>query len=97
MNWEGLLFLNKPQGKTSYDVVEDLKRLLKCKKIGHTGTLDPLATGLLLLCLGKAVKIAQFLQGLDKEYIAQIRLGVTTDTYDSEGKVVKTVEDNNKT
>ncbi|MCJ7508725.1 MAG: tRNA pseudouridine(55) synthase TruB, partial [candidate division Zixibacteria bacterium] len=70
-----------------------LRRLLKYKRIGHAGTLDPLASGLLLVCLGKAVKIVQFLQDLDKEYIAEIRLGIVTDTYDSEGKILKVEED----
>ena len=93
MNWDGVLPLNKPRGKTSHDVIEDLRRLLKYKRIGHAGTLDPLASGLLLVCLGEAVKVVQFLQDLDKEYVAEIRLGIVTDTYDSEGKILK-VEEN---
>lgn len=89
MNWEGLLLLNKDKGKTSHDAVEHLRKILKYRAIGHTGTLDPQATGLLLICLGKALKIAQFLQNFDKEYVAEIKLGTTTDTYDVEGKVIR--------
>lgn len=92
MNWEGLLPLNKPAGKTSHAVVEELRSTLRYRKIGHTGTLDPFATGLLLTCLGKAVKIAGFLQGLDKEYRAKIKLGTVTDTYDIDGRILRVEE-----
>ncbi len=89
MNLSGLLVVNKKAKMTSHDVVEKLRRVLKFKKIGHTGTLDPGAQGVLLACLGKATKIAKLLTEYDKEYEAVIRLGVTTDTYDGEGKVVQ--------
>jgi len=78
---------------TSHDVVENLRKILKFKKIGHAGTLDPNASGLLLACVGKATKIAQFLTEYDKEYEAVIKLGVTTDTYDQEGKIIQTKDD----
>lgn len=85
--------VNKRTQMTSHDVVEELRRMLNFKKIGHAGTLDPNASGILLACLGKATKIAQFLIEYDKEYEAVIRLGVSTDTYDQEGKVVQIKED----
>ena len=73
---------------TSHDVVMRVRRILGVKKIGHTGTLDPMATGLLPLCVGGATKIARFLEGGEKEYRATIKFGVETDSYDAEGKVV---------
>lgn len=81
--------LDKPKGITSQEAVTSIKRLLSVKKAGHTGTLDPIATGVLLVCLNEATKIARFLMGLDKEYIARIKLGEKTDTLDSEGKVIE--------
>jgi tRNA pseudouridine55 synthase len=90
MNPSGLLVVNKRTQMTSHDVVEKLRRALKLKKIGHAGTLDPNASGVLLACLGKATKIAGFLTEFDKEYKAVIKLGVATDTYDQEGKVIQT-------
>lgn len=83
--------LDKPKGVTSQEAVTSVKRLLSVKKAGHTGTLDPIATGVLLVCLNEATKIARFLMGLDKEYIARIKLGEKTDTLDSEGKVIERV------
>lgn len=82
--------LNKPSGISSQQAVTRVKRLLEVKKAGHCGTLDPLASGVLLICLDEATKIARFLTGLDKEYKARIRLGQKTDTYDSEGIVIET-------
>ena len=67
-----------------------VRRILKEKRIGHTGTLDPLATGVLVLCVGKATRIAQYLEAGEKEYQAVMRLGVTTDTLDAEGRVLET-------
>jgi tRNA pseudouridine55 synthase len=93
MSLSGLLVVNKKTKMTSHDVVERLRRVLKLKKVGHAGTLDPNASGILLACLGKATKIAGFLTGYDKEYEAMIKLGVTTDTYDQEGKILKTKDD----
>jgi tRNA pseudouridine55 synthase len=75
---------------TSHDVVASVRRILKEKRIGHTGTLDPLATGVLVLCVGKATRIAQYLEAGEKEYEAIMRLGVTTDTLDAEGSVLDT-------
>jgi len=82
--YNGLLLIDKPLGMTSHDVVQKLRRLLNQKKIGHVGTLDPLATGLLVLCLGSGGKIARFLTDYDKIYEAQIRLGIRSETYDAE-------------
>jgi tRNA pseudouridine55 synthase len=93
MSLSGLLVVNKKTKMTSHDVVEKLRRMLKLKKIGHAGTLDPNASGILLACLGKATKIAGFLTEYDKEYEAVIKLGVTTDTYDQEGKILKIKDD----
>jgi len=87
---DGVLNINKPTGMTSHDVVQLARRLLGEKRIGHTGTLDPLATGVLVLCIGKATRIAQYLEAGDKEYRAIMRLGVTTDTLDAEGRVLET-------
>lgn len=83
---DGLLVIDKPAGMTSHDVVSGARRILKERRIGHTGTLDPFATGLLLVLIGKATRLAQFLSGVDKEYDAIIRLGYATDTGDRTGK-----------
>jgi len=88
----GVLVINKPQNWTSHDVVNKARGLLQEKKIGHTGTLDPLATGVLVLCIGKATKIVRYLEADDKEYIAELKLGVTTDTLDSTGSIRETLE-----
>ncbi|MBI3597599.1 MAG: tRNA pseudouridine(55) synthase TruB [Nitrospirae bacterium] len=92
---DGFLNINKPAGWTSHDVVARLRSVLKIQKIGHTGTLDPAATGVLPICLGKATKLARFLTETDKEYRAVMRLGETTDTQDATGKVLsrRAVED----
>lgn len=86
----GLLLVDKPQGVTSHDVVARARRLLGTRKVGHAGTLDPMATGLLLLGVDSATRLLTYLVGLDKEYTATIRLGVATDTDDAEGEVVDT-------
>ena len=88
MSLAGVLVIDKPGGMTSHDVVMRVRRILGVKKVGHTGTLDPMATGLLPLCIGGATKIARFLEGGEKEYRATIKFGIETDTYDAEGKVV---------
>ncbi len=85
----GVLVVDKPAGPTSHDVVMQLRKTLKQKKIGHTGTLDPVATGVLPLVIGEATKLARYLTGGDKTYRAVIRLGVTTTTLDAEGEVVE--------
>ncbi|HEY6010062.1 MAG TPA: tRNA pseudouridine(55) synthase TruB [Nitrospirota bacterium] len=89
---DGVLNINKPSGMTSHDVVEKVRRILKIRRIGHTGTLDPLATGVLVLCVGRATRIAQFLEAGEKEYKAVMRLGVTTDTLDADGRVLESRE-----
>jgi len=83
---DGLLVIDKPAGPTSHDVVARVRRLLRERRIGHTGTLDPAATGVLALVLGKATRLAQFLSGSDKSYEAVIRLGFSTDTGDAQGR-----------
>ncbi len=83
----GLLNIDKPIKWTSHDVVAKLRRVLGVKKLGHTGTLDPMATGVLVLCVGRATKMARFLMGLDKEYLATMRLGGESDTLDAEGRI----------
>jgi tRNA pseudouridine55 synthase len=86
---DGVLVIDKPKGPTSHDVVAHLRKALKEKKVGHTGTLDPVATGVLPIVLGGATKIARYLTGGDKTYRATIRLGVTTTTLDGEGEPVQ--------
>lgn len=85
---DGILNINKESGMTSFDVVKVVRRLLKIKKVGHTGTLDPQAKGIMVLCLGKATRTVQFLMGQDKEYHFLARLGITTDTQDSSGEEI---------
>ena len=83
----GLMVVDKPTGMTSHDVVERLRRSLR-ERIGHAGTLDPQATGVLLLCIGSATRLARFLQRHDKVYEGIVKLGRATDTYDAAGKTV---------
>lgn len=83
----GILNINKPKNLTSHDVINATRRILKIKKIGHTGTLDPLATGVLPLCVHKSTKIIQYLP-TDKQYIAEITLGISTSSYDSQGEIL---------
>lgn len=85
---DGLLLVDKPTGCTSHDVVARCRRILRKKKIGHCGTLDPDATGLLLLTVGKATRLTRFLIRAPKVYTGTIRFGVTTDTYDLQGEIV---------
>lgn len=87
---DGILNINKPLGVTSHDVVGSVRKILKESRVGHTGTLDPLATGVLLLCVGRATRIARYLEAGEKEYRAVMRLGVTTDTLDAGGRVLTT-------
>ncbi|HOX43416.1 MAG TPA: tRNA pseudouridine(55) synthase TruB [Myxococcota bacterium] len=86
---DGVLLLDKPGGCTSFDVVRRVQRLARPGRVGHTGTLDPMATGLLVLVLGEATKLAPWLSGSDKRYLARLRLGRATDTLDAEGRVVE--------
>ena len=83
----GVLVVDKPRGGTSFDVVRQVRRAARLRKVGHGGTLDPLATGVLPICLGEATKLAQFLLDADKEYEVTLCLGVETDTYDADGAV----------
>ncbi|MEK9986819.1 MAG: tRNA pseudouridine(55) synthase, partial [Opitutae bacterium] len=85
----GVLLVDKPQGITSHDVVDRVRRIFRMKKVGHAGTLDPMATGLLILLIGKATKISQYLMSLDKVYEGTMYLGQSTDSHDAEGEVVK--------
>lgn len=91
-NLEGLLLINKPQNMTSFDVIAKLRKKLHIKKIGHSGTLDPMATGVLLVLVGKATKILPYLENTDKEYIAKFELGKETTTEDIWGETTKTKE-----
>lgn len=84
----GVLVIDKPSGPTSFDVVKKVRGLLRVPKVGHTGTLDPMATGVLPLCVGDATRVAGFIIEGDKAYDATLKLGVTTDTLDAQGKVV---------
>ena len=87
-DFEGVLLVDKPQGITSHDVVDRLRRKLQMKRIGHAGTLDPMATGLLIMLVGKATKVSQFLISLDKSYEGTILFGIETDSHDADGEVV---------
>ncbi len=84
----GIFNVNKPAGMTSHDVVATIRRASQAPRVGHAGTLDPLATGVLLICMGQGTRIAEYLSDHDKKYRARIRLGVETDTYDAAGTVI---------
>jgi tRNA pseudouridine55 synthase len=85
---DGVLLVDKKTGLTSHDVVERFRRRSRVKKVGHTGTLDPLATGLLVLCVGKATRLQNYLMGMQKTYEGTIQFGWATDSYDADGEVV---------
>ncbi len=89
---DGILVIDKPAGASSHDVVAAVRRASGTPRIGHTGTLDPMASGVLVLCTGKATRLAEFLSGCDKEYRGTVRLGAATDTYDATGTVVARAE-----
>jgi tRNA pseudouridine55 synthase len=89
---DGVLLIDKPSGMTSHDVVDAVRRSLGTRKVGHAGTLDPMATGLLVLGVGRATRLLRFLGGLPKTYEGTIRLGIETDTLDAEGEVVRTTD-----
>jgi tRNA pseudouridine55 synthase len=84
----GILLLDKPSGPTSHDMVYAVRRGTGQRRVGHAGTLDPLATGLLVICLGAATRLSEYLAGKDKRYSATVRLGQVTDTYDAQGQIV---------
>src|SRR5271154_5384963 len=85
---DGILVVDKPRGKTSHDVVESVRRLVGFRQIGHLGTLDPLASGVLVLALGRATRLARFYGGRRKRYTCAIRFGFATDTYDADGEAL---------
>ena len=85
---DGVLVVDKPEGPTSHDIVAVARRVMRGKKVGHTGTLDPLASGVLPLVLGKATRLAQFLATAEKEYVAEVALGESTSTFDRGGDVI---------
>lgn len=87
-SFDGALLVNKPQGRTSHDVVEAVRRMVGFRQIGHLGTLDPLATGVLALLLGRATRLAQFYAGRRKRYSCTVRFGFATDTYDADGEAL---------
>jgi tRNA pseudouridine55 synthase len=86
--YDGVLLVDKPTGPTSHDVVERFRRRARVKKVGHTGTLDPLATGLLVLCVGKVTRLQAYLMGMEKTYEGTVQFGWATDTYDAAGDPV---------
>src|ERR1700758_854042 len=85
---DGILVVDKPRGKTSHDVVEFVRRLVGFRQIGHLGTLDPLATGVLVLAFGKATRLARFYKARRKRYTCAVRFGFATDTYDADGEAL---------
>lgn len=85
---DGIIVIDKPKNYTSRDVVNIVGKVFKTKKVGHTGTLDPLATGVLIVCINKGTKLVDILTSLDKEYIAEFTLGINTDTLDSTGNIL---------
>ncbi len=88
INVTGVLPIDKPPGLTSHDVIDRVRRRLNVRKVGHTGTLDPLATGVLVLCLGRTTRLSSYFANHDKTYSARVRLGIRTSTLDAEGEVV---------
>ena len=95
-NIHGVFLLDKPQGMSSNDIMQKVKRIFQANKAGHTGALDPLATGMLPICLGEATKFSQFLLDADKRYLVTAKLGERTDTSDAEGQIVETRDVNVK-
>jgi len=91
---DGVIIVNKEKDYTSRDVVNILNKTLMTKKIGHTGTLDPMAEGVLVMCVGKALKLAELITAYDKEYVAEVTLGIQTDTLDITGTILKEVDAN---
>ena len=87
-DFNGILLIDKPSGITSHDVVDRVRRALKMKKVGHAGTLDPNATGLMIVLVGKGTKASQFLMSMDKTYTGVFQLGLVTDSYDIDGEVM---------
>jgi tRNA pseudouridine55 synthase len=90
---DGILNINKPAGMTSHDVVIEVRKRFKMRKVGHAGTLDPDATGVLVVCLGKATKMVRFLSSDEKEYESVLILGISTHTQDASGTIIKKIDD----
>jgi tRNA pseudouridine55 synthase len=90
---DGVLILDKPADWTSHDVVAKVRKILRTRRVGHTGTLDPFATGVLVICVNRATRLVQYLTGDDKEYVATMRLGFATDTGDFTGQILPPVAD----
>lgn len=86
---DGIILIDKEKGITSRDIVNIVSKKLNTTKVGHTGTLDPIAEGLMVLCVGEGLKLVELLTNHDKDYIAKVRLGITTDTYDITGKILE--------
>ena len=86
---DGIILINKEKGMTSRDIVNIVSKKLNTTKVGHTGTLDPIAEGLMVLCVGEGLKLVELLTNHDKDYIAKVRLGIKTDTYDITGKILE--------
>src|ERR1700731_4335267 len=86
----GAVVVNKPAGMTSHDVVDVIRKLFRTKRVGHTGTLDPDATGVLVLCLGNATRLAEYLSAARKHYVTQVVFGIETDTQDASGQTLAT-------
>jgi tRNA pseudouridine55 synthase len=91
-DFNGILLIDKPSGITSHDVVDRVRRTLKMKKVGHAGTLDPNATGLMIILVGKGTKASQFLMSMDKTYTGTFQLGLVTDSFDIDGEIVSKEE-----
>lgn len=89
---DGLLIINKATGMTSHDVVAKVRKILHQKRVGHAGTLDPAASGVLPICVGQGTRVAEYLSESGKAYQAEITFGVVTDTYDIEGTVIRTAD-----
>ena len=89
---DGVVVVDKPAGWTSHDVVARMRRLASTRKVGHAGTLDPMATGVLVVGIGRATRLLTYIVGADKEYTATIRLGITTTTDDAEGETLAVVD-----
>ena len=94
---DGLIVVNKPAGITSHDVVNKIRRIFNTKQVGHLGTLDPLATGVLVVALNKATKLVPYLENVTKEYVVEATIGLESDTFDSLGVITKSVKPTNIT
>src|ERR1700694_5495016 len=94
---DGILNINKATNMTSHDVVAKVRKILHQKRVGHTGTLDPLASGVLPICIGQGTRVAEYLSESGKAYQAEITFGIVTDTYDTEGEIIRQGDTSNLT